>query len=100
MPRYRRNHKAMKKLFPLTILLVLLISCGAGPGKKATAEKEEWIQLFNGKDLEGWSVKCFDKDKDKDHKKDKDKKKNKDKDKDKKDKKKEDKDKDKDKKGD
>jgi len=47
----------MKKLFPLPILLVLLISCSAGPGKKASAEKEEWIQLFNGKDLEGWTIK-------------------------------------------
>lgn len=47
----------MKKLLLLPILLVLLISCGADPGKKASADQEEWIQLFNGKDLEGWTIK-------------------------------------------
>lgn len=36
----------------LTVSLVLF-SCTSQPGK----EKEEWIQLFNGKDLDGWTVK-------------------------------------------
>ncbi len=47
----------MKKLNYLSILLVVLISCGAGPNKERTADQEEWIQLFNGKDLEGWTIK-------------------------------------------
>ena len=47
----------MKKIYLLPILLVLILSCGAGPKQEKTAEAEEWIQLFNGKDLEGWIIK-------------------------------------------
>jgi hypothetical protein len=39
-----------QNLFP-ALLLVLTLSC------QPAAEKEEWISLFNGKDLEGWDIK-------------------------------------------
>jgi hypothetical protein len=48
----------------ILILAVLITSCGAGRqsneenAKSAkTAEGEEWIQLFNGKDLNDWQIK-------------------------------------------
>lgn len=47
----------MKKLYLLPILLLLILSCGIGPKQEQAEEKEEWIQLFNGKDLEGWTIK-------------------------------------------
>lgn len=53
----------MKKLHLLPILLVIICSCNQDPGnKKGThnikaAQNQEWIQLFNGKDLEGWTIK-------------------------------------------
>jgi hypothetical protein len=34
----------------IVILALIIFSCG-------TSEKEEWIQLFNGKDLTGWDIK-------------------------------------------
>ena len=42
----------------LLILLISLIACKPGDkrGNKTEAQ-EEWIQLFNGKDLTGWNVK-------------------------------------------
>jgi len=40
----------------LTLLIVLLAaSCGTTTNTKP--DKEEWIQLFNGKDLTGWDIK-------------------------------------------
>ena len=47
----------MKKHHLLPILLVLLFSCGARSNQEQSAESEEWIQLFNGKDLDGWIIK-------------------------------------------
>ena len=47
----------MKKLHFLPILLVLILSCCFAPKQEQAAETEEWIQLFNGKDLEGWTIK-------------------------------------------
>ncbi len=47
----------MKNLFKTTTLLivsVLLLSCTSGA---ETASEGEWIQLFNGKDLNDWTVK-------------------------------------------
>jgi hypothetical protein len=41
----------MRKLFYLFFLL--LVSC-TGPAK---SDKEEWISLFNGKNLDGWDIK-------------------------------------------
>jgi len=43
----------MKKLFMLPFLL-LVVACS---GKKEDSAKEEWITLFNGKNLDGWEVK-------------------------------------------
>jgi len=36
-------------------LCILLVSCG--PTENPDANKEEWVSLFNGKDLEGWTPK-------------------------------------------
>ena len=47
----------MKKFYLLPFLLVLILSCGLGPKQEKAAEPEEWIQLFNGKDLEDWTIK-------------------------------------------
>ena len=38
----------------LFLLLLFLASCGSGTNK---TQKEEWVSLFNGKDLEGWDIK-------------------------------------------
>lgn len=40
----------MKRLLLLTIITLVICSCVSGP-------KENWIQLFNGKDLDGWVIK-------------------------------------------
>ncbi|MGE5349826.1 MAG: family 16 glycoside hydrolase, partial [Actinomycetota bacterium] len=40
----------MTRLLLLTTITLLISSCGSGP-------KENWIQLFNGKDLDGWVIK-------------------------------------------
>jgi hypothetical protein len=42
----------MKKLFLLPILLLILCSCNPNQ-----AQSQEWIQLFNGENLEGWTIK-------------------------------------------
>ena len=47
----------MKSIHLIPLLLALLIACNPGTEKKQTAETEEWIQLFNGKDLEDWTIK-------------------------------------------
>lgn len=41
----------------LPVLLLLLIACNPSPKKTGEAEPEEWIQLFNGEDLEDWTIK-------------------------------------------
>ncbi len=40
--------------FRYLILLLILISCG---GQKGKSVGNQWIQLFNGKDLTGWDIK-------------------------------------------
>lgn len=40
----------MKKILILTVLALFMLSCGNG-------KKENWILLFNGKDLSGWDIK-------------------------------------------
>ena len=42
----------MKKIIILFVCVLLALSC-----KTKKAEKEDWIQLFNGKDLTGWEIK-------------------------------------------
>ncbi|MFQ5741732.1 MAG: DUF1080 domain-containing protein [Acidobacteriota bacterium] len=43
----------MKRLLPLLVLATTLVKLPA----QGDPEEKEWIQLFNGKDLEGWKVK-------------------------------------------
>ena len=40
----------MKNIFILVIITLLTVSC-------SSSKKENWIQLFNGKDLTGWDIK-------------------------------------------
>jgi len=50
----------MKKNHLILISLALLIACSLSAQKEqaaAKAEAEEWIQLFNGKDMDGWTIK-------------------------------------------
>ncbi len=47
----------MKTLLPILLAMTLLISCNSDTPKNTDQETEEWIQLFNGKDLEGWTIK-------------------------------------------
>ncbi len=50
----------MKPMHIITLLLTILIACNPGTEKKETAnssEAEEWIHLFNGKNLDGWTIK-------------------------------------------
>lgn len=42
----------MKNLFIMLIIIILLTSC-----KNAPVKTENWIQLFNGKNLDGWVIK-------------------------------------------
>lgn len=39
----------------VSLCVFLLVSCTTSPSEKAS--KEEWVSLFNGKDLSGWDVK-------------------------------------------
>jgi hypothetical protein len=58
-----QNPETMKKLYFLPILLLVICSCKQNPNKKQEISSEkatgsqEWVQLFNGKDLEGWTIK-------------------------------------------
>lgn len=49
------NFISTRNIIPLFTLIVLA-SCTAQPGNEDAA-KEEWIQLFNGKDMTGWTPK-------------------------------------------
>lgn len=46
----------MKNVLLIITIIVIAVSCGTRSGSKATAD-EEWIQLFNGKDLNDWDIK-------------------------------------------
>src|SRR4029078_6369821 len=37
-----------------SLLLLLMVSCSAS---NKTAKENEWVQIFNGRDLDGWIVK-------------------------------------------
>ncbi len=43
----------------ISTMMLLLISCGPGTGTRSVRQEvsEDWIQLFNGKDLTGWDIK-------------------------------------------
>ncbi|MCK4750103.1 MAG: DUF1080 domain-containing protein, partial [Bacteroidales bacterium] len=47
----------MKLLLPISLCMAILVSCNTGTAKNESNEPEQWIQLFNGKDLEGWTIK-------------------------------------------
>lgn len=48
----------MKKLPVLFLLMAMMAACGTASQEQAeNEEQDEWIQLFNGKDLEDWKVK-------------------------------------------
>jgi hypothetical protein len=47
----------MKFSLPLLLAMALLISCNSGSPKNTAQETEEWVQLFNGEDMEGWTIK-------------------------------------------
>src|SRR5690554_1978020 len=47
----------MKKLHSLLFLVTLFCSCAGNPSNSDSEEPVEWIQLFNGKDLDDWKVK-------------------------------------------
>jgi hypothetical protein len=46
-------------LISLNLVLLVLIGtlCTAGPGAREPSAQEKWIPLFNGKNLDGWTVK-------------------------------------------
>lgn len=46
----------MKKHLLLLLFPLLLMACGSNK-KEVQTENENWIQLFNGKDLQGWTPK-------------------------------------------
>jgi len=46
----------MKNIYLLPLLLLTVCSCNRQSEKKE-AQPQEWIQLFNGKDLDGWTIK-------------------------------------------
>jgi hypothetical protein len=46
----------MKASTPLACVLAALSLCGAAAAQ-TNADRKDWIQLFNGKDLDGWTVK-------------------------------------------
>lgn len=47
----------MRTLIPISICMIFMVSCNPGTRNNETSQPEEWIQLFNGKDLEGWTIK-------------------------------------------
>lgn len=50
----------MKKTYFIIVPLALLMACTSSTKMNQashTAEAEQWIQLFNGKDMEGWTIK-------------------------------------------
>lgn len=47
----------MKVILPLALLMSILTSCNSSTAKNDSAEAEQWIQLFNGENLNGWTIK-------------------------------------------
>jgi hypothetical protein len=56
LPLYRNLLKKYTKMKKIFIVITLIVSCLSACNRPAV-QKEEWIQLFNGKDLTGWTVK-------------------------------------------
>ena len=47
----------IKNTYLLAIASLFLLITSCGPKTNPNADKEEWISMFNGKDLEGWTPK-------------------------------------------
>jgi len=47
----------MKTRNLLPIILIAMIACNPSQKETGAAENEQWIQLFNGKDLSDWTIK-------------------------------------------
>jgi hypothetical protein len=47
----------MKQIYALALLLASLVACNPAPKKIIEESSGEWIQLFNGENLEGWIIK-------------------------------------------
>ena len=45
---------------PIFFLLILFFFSGAYNKVESIQDQENWISLFNGKDLEGWDIKIAD----------------------------------------
>jgi hypothetical protein len=43
--------------FPCLAMIIAILLTGCSSGRPAPAAGEEWIRLFNGKDLSGWDIK-------------------------------------------
>lgn len=48
-----------RRLVPACFALLILVSCGTGSSKETSEQKtaDEWVELFNGKDIDDWIVK-------------------------------------------
>jgi hypothetical protein len=60
LPAYQESTKIFKKAENMKwILLILLVGAltGCKSADKGTAADEQWIQLFNGENLDGWDIK-------------------------------------------
>ncbi|RPJ64555.1 MAG: DUF1080 domain-containing protein [Acidobacteria bacterium] len=56
----------MKATLTLSLFLVaLLVSAPAAESQQGGADHGAWTQLFNGRDLDGWTIKCKPEDRDK-----------------------------------
>ena len=54
---------ANRGIFPIVVtlsLLAILFLCSVPTGAQNTADREEWLSLFNGKDLNNWILKIRD----------------------------------------
>jgi len=47
----------INKLFSYSLLSIFLIQCSPKNNSNTSSEKEEWINLFNGKDIKEWTAK-------------------------------------------
>jgi hypothetical protein len=45
----------LPRLVPVLLLLAVATTAPSQEPKKVAKDESEWVSLFNGKDLEGWS---------------------------------------------
>jgi hypothetical protein len=53
----RENKALLRKTWGMTAILLLMTALAPAQDAASKADKSDWIQLFNGKNLEGWTVK-------------------------------------------